>query len=194
MLCVCGVGGWCSVVRCVGASRRGIVWIACCVRVCECVYVLVSGQVKFRVLLESAISKPMYNTNPLNGSHENATSKRQEPGEEINSKMGLMFSNRWSWYGNLRHLLLIGGLRHVVAQRDTIRRPTIARNKWQSYRTVIARSSYCQLTVIVRRTYCHRTAYVRRTYGESTMTVRRKYGVRWVNVLRTLGERTVIIL
>ena len=27
--------------------------------VCECVYVLVSGQVKFRVLLESAISKPM---------------------------------------------------------------------------------------------------------------------------------------
>ena len=48
-----------------GASRRGIVWIACCVRVCECVYVLVSGQVKFRVLLESAISKPMTYLNKL---------------------------------------------------------------------------------------------------------------------------------
>ncbi len=59
------------------------------------------------------LGEEIYNTNPLNGSHENATSKRQEPGEEINSKMGLMFSNRWSWYGNLRHLLLIGGLRIV---------------------------------------------------------------------------------
>ena len=131
-------------------------------------------------------------------------SKRQEPGEEINSKMGLMFSNRWSWYGNLRHLLLIGGLRHVVAQRDTIRRPTIARNKWQSYRTVIARSSYCQLTVIVRRTYCHRTAYVRRKYDDRTAKVRRTLGVGWayghhtiisINIITVIvRERTVIVL
>ena len=146
-----------------------------------------------RTQLENATSKrrelgeEIYNTNPLNGSHENATSKRQEPGEEINSKMGLMFSNRWSWYGNLRHLLLIGGLRHVVAQRDTIRRPTIARNKWQSYRTVIARSSYCQLTVIVRRTYGHRTTNVRSSYGIRTAYVRRKYDDRTAKVRRTLG-------